>query len=190
MKMNLSPRRELDYYMNLPYRMKVIPEEDGSGYTVTIPDLKGCLAFGDSLEEALEMITEAKELWIETALENGWPIPEPSVDEPKHYSGKFNVRLPRFLHRRLAELAESEGTSLNQLVLAFLSEGAERHHQKRRLEHLQEIWSVQWTELTNWQCPRPSRRQAELPAKEWAQAFSTILWLEPVGGKTWQTLCQ
>ena len=49
-------------------------------------------------------------------------LPEPAVrPQPKEYSGKFNVRIPKTLHAALASEAEAEGVSLNQLVLAKLA---------------------------------------------------------------------
>ena len=69
--------KDLDYYMGLPYRMDLIPEEDGTGYTVLVPDLRGCISFCETIDEADQMITEAKKLWIETALDKGWEVPEP-----------------------------------------------------------------------------------------------------------------
>jgi hypothetical protein len=49
-------------------------------------------------------------------------LPEPPVrTDPKAYSGKFNVRIPKTLHAALATEAEAEGVSLNQLVLAKLA---------------------------------------------------------------------
>jgi antitoxin HicB len=128
--------KDLGYYMSLPYRIELVPAEDGTGFAVTIPDLKGCISFGETVEGAYEMIAEAKQLWIETALDKGWPVPEPQVEAPKTYSGRFNVRLPIYLHRELAELAEAEGTSLNQLVVALLAEGVERRRQQRRLAEM------------------------------------------------------
>lgn len=41
-------------------------EEDG-GYSVWIPDLPGCASQGDSLEEAIENIKEAAQLYLEDA---------------------------------------------------------------------------------------------------------------------------
>ena len=58
--------------------------------------------------------------WIEVALEEGIPIPEPAPNED--YSGKFVVRLPRSLHRQLAETAEREGVSLNQFINVALAQ--------------------------------------------------------------------
>ena len=131
--------RDLSYYMNLPHKIEITPEEDGTGFNAAIPDLEGCMAFGETIEEAYEMIVEIKQAWLEIALERGWRIPEPPLEEFKEYSGRFNVRLPRYLHREISEMAEREGTSLNQLVVAFLSEGAERQRRKH--------WSVQSVEF-------------------------------------------
>lgn len=118
--------RDVSYYMDLPYKIEIIPEEGGTGFNVEVPDLKGCVAFGETIEDALQTLTEVKQTWIEIALERGWRIPEPVTEEFKEYSGRFNVRLARYLHRKLAELAEAENTSLNQLVVALLAEGTER----------------------------------------------------------------
>lgn len=116
--------------MSLPYRVEIIPAEDGTGFTASIPILKGCMAFGETLEEAYATVAEVKEAWFDIALEEGWSIPEPREEEVKEYSGRFNVRLPRYLHRRLSEVAEAEDTSLNQLVVALLSEGVERRRHR------------------------------------------------------------
>lgn len=126
----MTNKRDLQYYMALPYRVEIAPTEDGAGFTAAIPALKGCIAFGETVEDAYEMVAEVKEAWIDIALEEGWPIPEPREEKVREYSGRFNVRLPRYLHRRLAEVAEAEDTSLNQLVVALLSEGVERRRHR------------------------------------------------------------
>jgi predicted HicB family RNase H-like nuclease len=49
-------------------------------------------------------------------------LPEPAVGpQRREYSGKFNVRIPKSLHAALASEAETEGVSLNQLVVAKLA---------------------------------------------------------------------
>src|SRR2546427_8805531 len=49
-------------------------------------------------------------------------LPEPPVGpQRREYSGKFNVRIPKSLHAALASEAESEGVSLNQLVVTKLA---------------------------------------------------------------------
>lgn len=110
----------LQDYLDLEYPFHVIADQDDGGYVIDFPDLPGCMTQVETLSELPEMVEEARTLWIETAYEDGIDIPLPSYPEP--YSGKFNVRLPKSLHRRLAETAATEGVSLNQLVLALLSE--------------------------------------------------------------------
>jgi predicted RNase H-like HicB family nuclease len=46
-------------------------------YVAEVPELPGCSAHGKSREEALEQISQAIQLWVETAKEFGDPIPEP-----------------------------------------------------------------------------------------------------------------
>ena len=119
---------KLDDYLSLPYRVEVTPDEEGEGYNAEIRALKGCMAFGKTVEEAYDELQGVKRVWLETALERGWRIPEPPALDETSYSGQFRVRLPSYLHRDLVRLAEDEGTSLNQLVVALLSEGVGRLH--------------------------------------------------------------
>jgi antitoxin HicB len=125
-------KKTLEYYVNLPYRVDVYPEEDGNGYTAVIPDLPGCMTCADTIEELWDMIQEAKALWLEVALEDGDYIPEPAPVQTEEYSGKFMVRIPRSLHRQLANRAKWENTSLNQLVLALLSESMGRWSERKQ----------------------------------------------------------
>ena len=48
-------------------------------YVVSIPELPGCMAHGETKEEALKEIEVAKELRIETALADGEKVPEPHL---------------------------------------------------------------------------------------------------------------
>lgn len=45
-------------------------------------ELPGCMAHGDSREEALRSIEEAMELWISVSRKNGDPVPEPTGRRP------------------------------------------------------------------------------------------------------------
>ena len=56
------------------------PEEEG-GYHVYCPLLKGCHSHGATKEEARKNIAEAIELWLESAEELGFSIPEHEVVE-------------------------------------------------------------------------------------------------------------
>jgi antitoxin HicB len=110
--------KNLEHYLSLKYPITLIPE--AVGYSVEIKDLPGCISQGDTLEEALEMLKDAKLAWIKVNLELGNPIPEPQA--AKKYSGRFVVRLPSNLHQRLAEEAEQNNVSLNQMVATLLAE--------------------------------------------------------------------
>jgi antitoxin HicB len=68
--------KNLAYYLSLPYPIELIPDQDGFWFA-RISLLPGCITQGASREEALEMIDEAKALWLETALADGALIPEP-----------------------------------------------------------------------------------------------------------------
>lgn len=109
----------LSYYLSLDYPITLYPEEAG-GFTVMLKDLPGCMSQGETLEEAYEMIAEAKDLWLESCYEDGVPIPLPHTMAT--YSGKTMLRMPKYLHQRLAESAKREGVSLNQYLVALLSE--------------------------------------------------------------------
>lgn len=118
--MKTNQRQPLDYYLGLSYPFNVITDE-GGGFVIVFPDLPGCMTQAKSADEIGPMAEDARRLWIEVEYESGADTPLPS--QAPDYSGRFNVRIPRSLHRRLAEMAEREGVSLNQLVLSLLSRG-------------------------------------------------------------------
>ncbi len=68
--------KSLEYYMNLPYTIIIRQNSDGF-YEASIAELDGCLSHGDTLDEAIKMIFDAKRCWIEANLEAGDVIPEP-----------------------------------------------------------------------------------------------------------------
>ena len=111
--------KTIDYYMSLPYRIEIIPDTSEGGYVVEYPDLPGCVTVGNTIDEALSNAVDAKKAWVAAALEDGISIPEPgSLDD---YSGQFKLRIPKSLHRSLAEHAKKEGTSMNQYCVYLLS---------------------------------------------------------------------
>ncbi|MCR5022931.1 MAG: toxin-antitoxin system HicB family antitoxin [Lachnospiraceae bacterium] len=101
-------------YLKLPYTkmIKEVNDESGHYYYGCVLELDGCQSTGDSLEELMVSLNEAMEGYLEVKLENNIPIPMPQQDD--NYSGKFIVRLPKSLHKRLSIEASKEGVSLNQ----------------------------------------------------------------------------
>ena len=111
--------KKLNDYMELPYRMEIVADKDEGGFVVSYPDLPGCITCGETIEAAISNAVDAKKAWIEVALESGIEIHEPeSLDG---YSGQFKLRIPRSLHKTLAEHSKREGISMNQYCLYLLS---------------------------------------------------------------------
>ena len=54
----------------MSYKVSVIIERDEHGYYAYCPELEGCQTQGDSLEEVLDNIREAAELYLETMSED------------------------------------------------------------------------------------------------------------------------
>lgn len=104
-------------YEALPYLIELLPEEDG-GFTAHHPELSGCVAWGDTAEEAVTNLAASRSAWIEGMLATGGEIPEPIDDET---SGRITLRLPRSLHRSLARAARRDGVSLNTHIVSALS---------------------------------------------------------------------
>jgi len=101
------------------YPITVTPLQDGDGgYLASIPDLPGCIADGDTVEQAVTELRDAFEAWSAAEIEDKGSMPP-----PKSYSGQFVVRMPKSLHQRLAIRAQNEGVSLNQLSNTMLAEG-------------------------------------------------------------------
>lgn len=50
--------------------------EPEGGYTISVPSLPGCLSYGETFEQAMTMIEDAIDGWIEVARIEGIPIPE------------------------------------------------------------------------------------------------------------------
>lgn len=117
----------LNDYMELPYRMEIVPDVEEGGYAVTFPELPGCITCGETLEQAVRNATDAKNAWLEAALDEGIAIAMP--DELNEYSGQFKLRIPKSLHRQLSEHSKREGISMNQYCLYLLSRNDALHSQ-------------------------------------------------------------
>ena len=114
--------KDLAYYMGLNYKVEVIEDKLEGGYALSCPELKGCITSADTIVKGFEMIENAKRRWFEACLEDGISIPEPnSIDD---YSGQFKIRIPKSLHKTLADRSRQEGISMNQYCLYLLSSGA------------------------------------------------------------------
>lgn len=88
-------------------------------FFISVTDLPGCTTEADTLNEALDLLTDAKVAWIATAIRAGKAVPEPNSDDA--YSGKFVARIGKSTHRRIAAAARHEGLSLNAWLAEAIS---------------------------------------------------------------------
>ena len=139
-----SVRKDVEYYMSLPYTIEVIPYADG-GFFARVKELEGCMTEADTLEDVYEMIEDAKRSWLEAAIEDGSEIPLPESMEEERYSGRILIRIPKSLHRKLVESARDEGMSVNTYIVSLLSERNATHDILKKV--LKELQSVKGNHL-------------------------------------------
>lgn len=116
--MATAPPESVSHFLALAYPYTVINDE--GSYFIEFPDLPGCMTQVEDASDIAAMAEEIRILWIETEYERGADIPEPASHAG--YSGRFLMRVPKSLHRTLAQSAKQEGMSLNAYVLHLLSE--------------------------------------------------------------------
>ena len=120
MSARAKSRVSVEGLVSRPWSREVVADEDGV-FIASVPELPGCFADGDSAADALASLEVVLREWLELAVEEGSPVPEPRRQSQETYSGRFSVRVPRSLHRALSKRAEAEGSSLNQLVAVLLA---------------------------------------------------------------------
>jgi antitoxin HicB len=111
-------------FTDYPIEIRPLTVDEGGGFLATFPDLPGCMADGETPEEAIADARGAFDCWMDAHITDGRPAPTPGI---ANASGKFVQRLPRSIHSRLQHQANAEGVSLNHLVTAYISEGLGRH---------------------------------------------------------------
>lgn len=142
--------RIVEEYLKLPYTIEIIREEDeeNPGWVARVVELNGCITQADTFEELGEMIEDAIRAWVEVALEDDLPIPEPRPIE--NYSGKFVVRVPKSLHRELVEAAERDSVSLNAYINVALGKTVGQVIPiEREIEKDDAISPINWPQLSD-----------------------------------------
>jgi antitoxin HicB len=160
--MKTESNDDLKKYLDLPYTV-ILKRDDEGDFVAQVKELRGCVAHGASASEALVELDSMKVLWLESCIADGntVPLPETEDDLP---SGRWLQRVPRQLHAELSRLADSEGVSLNQLVVSVLAkELGFRQGQKKEITNKQvavvgsDLWSTGFgtgSKELRWQMPR------------------------------------
>lgn len=133
------------------YPIAIEPGNDATAWGVVVPDLPGCFSAGDTLEEAMIQAEDAITGWIETALDNGQDIPEPTPIEAlrtahPEFEGwlwalvkvdpamlddvleRVNISLPRRVLHRLDARARRSGETRSGFIARMSIEGREQAH--------------------------------------------------------------
>ena len=121
--------------MKYIYTATFAPNENGTKYYCRVPDLPGCITTGNSIDDAIEMITDAASGWIDVEEDEGNEIPAPTpqhkLDIPENAicsiiridtlayraatdtrAVRKNVSLPAWM----ATLAEKRGVNCSQVL--------------------------------------------------------------------------
>ena len=73
----MPTEKTLEYYLSLPYPIVLIHNDADSTWYAKIPLLPGCMSDGETPDEAIQNVSEAKIVWLEVALEENDSIAEP-----------------------------------------------------------------------------------------------------------------
>lgn len=107
-------KKDLDYYMKLNWSYNFEWSDEDKGYIASITELKGCISFGEDIEEATKMIKDALKSYISASLQYGDDIAEPL--KPIDYKGKISYRTTSDRHYKIAKRANSLGISINSFI--------------------------------------------------------------------------
>ena len=113
------------------YVVAIEPGDRKHAFGVAVPDLPGCFSAGDTLDEAIANAREAVELWLETVIDDGQPVPEPQAlsrhQAKPEFAGwiwavvgvdlaslsdkveRINITLPARVLRRIDQAAKQAG---------------------------------------------------------------------------------
>lgn len=111
--------KSLSYYLSLNYSYELVRDQETDGYFAVHPDLGGCIAQGETAEEAIENLDKARGLWLQYRIEHGLSIPEPPAPE---FSGQLSIRMPVRTYSKLLMAASERGLSLGLLINMVLAD--------------------------------------------------------------------
>ena len=114
--------------MKLVYTAIFDPNDDGS-YTVTVPDLPGCVTEGSNLAEAIDMAVDAASGWILGELEEGNSIPSATpffdvqLDDPNCFKSVLSLDMNAY-----AEKYSTKTVRKNITIPAWLNTYGEKNN--------------------------------------------------------------
>ena len=70
-------------FEDYPINISPIPGDEGGGYLVTFPDLPGCIADGETIDEAVAEARDAFVTWAMAEQADKGELPTPSSPRPR-----------------------------------------------------------------------------------------------------------
>lgn len=133
--------------MKYIYTATFVPNEDGTKFYCRVPDLPGCITTGDTIDDAIEMITDAASGWLVVAEDEGNEIPaatpQHELDIPENAICSI-IRIDTFAYRAatdtravrknvslpawMATLAEKRGVNCSQVLQDGLAQLLNGNH--------------------------------------------------------------
>lgn len=102
-------------------------------FEARVRELPDVAEYAETFEEAYTLALDTIETTAEALSERGRAMPMPQVPVDS-WSGRVTLRVPKTLHRALAEAAEAEGCSLNQYMVNVLSYFSGFAHAERAVQ--------------------------------------------------------
>jgi predicted HicB family RNase H-like nuclease len=91
-------------------------------WRATVRELPDVAEFAETREQAIELALDSIESLKEAADEEGRDFPEPIEDEDE-FSGRVTLRMPKYIHRAVAQNALADGMSLNSYIVTTMTIG-------------------------------------------------------------------
>jgi predicted RNase H-like HicB family nuclease len=98
-------KREITYYMEEYYPVKIIEDTEEGGFTIYLPDCPGCVTCCERWEDIPATIADAQKEWMEAVTENITP-PDPDdedfddeiSDDEEWYQGEHGETLKYYMN--------------------------------------------------------------------------------------------
>ncbi|ODA39984.1 toxin-antitoxin system HicB family antitoxin [Desulfosporosinus sp. BG] len=109
--------------LNYTIRLNKITDGKNSYWMAEHPELPGCVTHGETKEESLANLEDAKQGWIFAKVSEGEsvPIPKYEFQEQQNLSGKILLRLPKELHYKVVQMAKANSISINKELNYLIS---------------------------------------------------------------------
>ena len=120
MKVTGMTKKNLDYYLNLPYTYIIEWSDVDECFLGSIVELERNMTCGQTRDEVFSNLKEALVSYITTSLDNNMEIPEPF--RITDFKGTITYRTSKERHYRLAKQAKLTGKSINAFIDEAISE--------------------------------------------------------------------